>query len=670
MGGPEHENLFSIFGSRGLDDPSRCAQELFDCIRNPSVNIVVYHTPFVLEHHTLVETEVGGFGRFSYLQTGERVYIRVRSYFGPSHVKGRALIPMCDGETREISVLVTPIERPLSEGTLKILVATMHVHETPAYRYKPPVCAVAPSQASYGASVAPFILLNNFAAKQKRLVSLCGYEAIWSGSTTIIKTWDNIRNCSIKTSVGRGIANCYLAEWIASVHKRTKVDLAVIFECSEDTLRSVLSKCTNKIHKTLTQRLDHPDAAEIAVDPCVNDFQESIQMANTFLEQGTLGAFVDLIARGTFSGVKVSVFNAPTRFPLYLTACVLLSAFPEMARLPHTGEHHRDDKAASNLLIGMFRSVTTGIDHTSGSRTTAIEAILAVACDGLASFCANKTSEPTPSGKLKSVYTQTTRTQEIEEAQHIPYALEHMRRQGAALTQELFGKFPSELQNWISNQGEEFLGREAYNSALGVVFDRVSVLNVCERRRVSGATGTTSMATSLTMRHSTRESMQRVVIEMMLEVNTFVTDGTFRGARRTPTNSPADEATHGAMSGLRRNAFACRTAHADLIKYFTAGVTALITDGIPRILCIRPTTFVKCGDCGDDFDPLWTLPRESLSMCAQCSILFCQCCYLDRIKLIKTVYNDNNTITPEALAENQHILLCRRCGGGGCGDKH
>jgi hypothetical protein len=607
--------------------------------------------------NTLVQPDVGGFGRFSYLPTGERIYARVRSFFGTSECQKRALAPIEYGETREISILVTTIENPLKSGTLKILVASWSTNEVPHHTTPPPVCRVVPSQAAYGSSVAPFVLIDNFAGKRKNIVSIGGYEALWAGSTTIIKRWDHVRECAAETSVHRGIANSYLAEWVAGVEKRSKVDLSVIFECSDNTLKEILTKSATKVHKTLSKRQEHPDKND-APDPCVKDFTDAVRISNSFLDQGTLAAFVDLLARDTFKGVNVSVFNAPTKFPLYLTACVLLSAFPEIARLPHTGKHNSDDKAASNVLIGMFRSLTSGWDRTSGKRTTAIEAILAVACDGTSSF--GSANKKTPEGTLKSVYALKSGVEECEEAKHVPYALEHMRRQGAALVQEIFGTFPTELQSWISKNNEEFLGRDTHADALETTCDRVSKLNLAERRRLSGATGSTSMATSATMRHSSRASMQRVVLEIMIEVNTFLTNGTFKAHRFAPANSPSDEATHGSKTGLEMNAVACRTAHADLITYFYSGVSALITDGIPRLVCIRAKTSVQCGDCGDDFDPLWTLPRDNLSLCGECSVLFCQACYLERMEKLKLA-NGGNTITACVLEENKQMLQCRRC---------
>jgi len=655
-----HENLYSLFGQRALDDPFSCVESLFAFVKNRNVNTVVYHTPYQLMQNTLLQPDVGGFGRFCYLPTGERLYVKIRSFFGTSECKARALAQIEYGETREISILVTTIENPLKSGTLKILVASWLTNEAPHHTTPPPpVCRVAPSQAAYGSSCAPFVLIDNFAGKRKNIVCIGGYEAIWAGSTTIIKTWDHVRTCAAETSVNRGIVNAYLAEWVAGVEKRSKVDLSVIFECSETTLKQILTKSATKVHKTLNKRQEHPDKND-APDPCVKDFTDAVRISNSFLDQGTLAAFVDLIARDTFKGVQVSVFNAPTKFPLYMTACVLLSAFPEMARLPHTGNDNSDDKAASNVLIGMFRSLTTGLDRSSGKRTTAIEAILSVACDGT-SLPAGTANKKTPEGTLKSVYALKTGMKECEEARAVPYSLEHMRRQGAALVQELFGKFPTELQNWISNSNEEFLGRDTHADALETTCDRVSKLNLAERRRLSGATGGTAMATSSTVRHSSRESMQRVVLELMIEVNTFLTDGTFKAHRFAPINSPSDEAIQGSKTGLEMNAIACRTTHADLITYFYSGVSALITDGISRVVCIRPTTSVTCGDCGDDFDPLWTLPRDNLSLCSECSVLFCHGCYLERMERLKLANGGGNTITACFMEANNDLLQCRRC---------
>ena len=204
------------------------------------------------------------------------------------------------------------------------------------------------------------------------------------------------------------------------------------------------------------------------------------------------------------------------------------------------------------------------------------------------------------------------------------------------------------------------LGKDVFERAIDTLSDKISTHGLAEERRTGGSTGSSACATARSLRHSSREAMQRVVLEMMIEVNTFLTDGTFRMVRYAPENTPAEEATHGAESGLKRNAYACRMVHAELISYFTAGMSALITDGIPRVFCIRPTTSVRCGDCCVDFDPFSILSRDNLALCEQCRVLVCTDCYMKRAETLKNI-NNGKPLTNSVMDEHKELWRCVRC---------
>jgi hypothetical protein len=162
------------------------------------------------------------------------------------------------------------------------------------------------------------------------------------------------------------------------------------------------------------------------------------------------------------------------------------------------------------------------------------------------------------------------------------------------------------------------------------------------------------------VRSAPRDAMQRVVLELMVEVNRFVTDGTFRMCRYAPENTPSDEATARVDVGIRKNVSACRTAHSELITFFTSGVSALITEGIPRLFPMRPNTRVRCGDCGTQFNPLWIAPRDIAACCESCNVMFCTECYKIRVANMVAA-NDHNTLTIEAVAARPQLMQCARC---------
>ena len=654
------ENLWTLFGNEALADPLPHVQKLFECITGENIEKTLYHTPYELPQFTIFQPDVAGLGRFSYLPTGERLYVRVRSYFGTSEVKGRALVPMAFGEKRELTIVVTSISSPLKEGSIKVVIANWLTNEdADPTRGAPPRALRAPSQGAYGVSISPFVLLDSFVGKNKKTVSIGGYEALWAGSTTIIEAWDTLRDCALQTVVQRGVSNSYLAEWVAGVEKRSKVDLSIIFECGGSGLEKVINKSASKIGRSLEARRAHPNPDEFPEN--VPDVASALRVANYHFEHGTLLAIVDMLARDTFKGVGLTIFNVPTKFPLYLTACIFLSAFPEIARLPNTGASNAEDSANAATLVELYRASTSGTDMATGQRSSAFEAVLAVACDGAGAFTERKVSRKSQDGSVKSVYVRADGSGRSEEqASHVPYAIESMRRQGAALLQELFGHFTKETQAWDAKNKISYLGNEAFDAAVDTTSGRLARIAVSGRRKAGGSTGSAAQAWARSVRISTRAAIQRVVLETMIEMNRFLTDGTFRMCRYAAENTPEEEAVSGVATGIARNANACRVVHSDLVNYFTAGVSALITEGIPRVFPIRPNTRAKCGDCGNGFDPLWIAVRDNLAVCEECNVLFCLECYTIRVKNMVAA-NGGDTITLKTMNEHPQLMRCVRC---------
>lgn len=654
------DNLWTIFGHDALINPLPYVEKLFVAIKHRNVETIIYHAPYNLAKYTLFQPDVGGFGRFAYLRTGERLFVRIQSYFGNTEVGGRALYPIQYGERREITICVTTIGNPLMEGTFKVIVAEWMTNETPDTSFGVPVLATrAPSQAAYGNSVAPCVLLDSFVGKNKKTVAMGGYEVLLSGSTTVIEAYDNLRKIALKTSIQRAPINTHLAEWIVGVEKRSKPDRSLVYECGSSVLNKLHARSAAKINRRLEERNAHP-SSEVEPDP-VRTFVDAVRIANHFFELGTLGAMVDLLARDTFKGVNLPVFTVPIRFPLYLCACIFLSAFPEIGRLPNTGRSNAEDASNAATLIELYRSLTIGTDQSTGARTSAFEAILSVACDGVGAATTSK-SKTSSNGSVKSIYSRVENgsVSSADEVVQVPYAIENMRRQGAALLQELFGTFTTETTTWANAKQMALLGKDAADAAFDATSSRFVEISAAERRRVTRCTGSSAMGAARAVRSSRREAMQRVVLQTMLELNQFVTDGTFRLTRYASLNTADDEAIMGVNSGIPRNMNACQWIHSELVYYFTSGASALITAGIPMSLPIRHDTVVRCGDCAATFDPLWATPRDNIATCEGCNVMFCMACYTIRVENLITA-NGGNTLTHEAMECHVNLRRCARC---------
>lgn len=645
----QHANLYSIFGSEALLTPLEHSYKLFEKIKNRNVETVVYHINYELEPYSLIQPDVAGFGRFSYLPTGERLFCRVRSFFGANEVFGRSLLQIEYGERREISILITSINNPLKQGAFRIIVAEWITYESRDESFGAPHAAKrAPSQAVYGTSIAPLVLIDSFVGKNKRPLSMGGYEVLWSGTTTIVESsMDTSGNVPLATSVQRGIANCQLAEWVVGVASRSKSYFPVVYACIPSAFNDVLKKNAVKINRRLEERsLAHRQDAEL--DP-INTFSDAVAGANRFLEHTTIGAIVDLLARDTFRGVKLPIFNTPTKFPLYLTTCVFLAAFPELARLPNSGALNDEDASNASRLLQMYRSVTTGTDPATGVRTTAFEAILAVVCDGVGSIA------PVNNG-VKSGRRRSGASADDASQVHI---IENMRRQGAALLQELFGEFADETRTWAAQKHTTLLGSSCAASAMDATSNQLVQLSTIERRRSARCTGS-SASIARSCRSSRRDAMQRTVLGILVATNQFVSDGTFRMVRYASVNDATEDAAIGVASGIERNVNACQVVHSELASYFSVGISALIATGIPRIFPLRYGTVVVCGDCGVEFDPLGVFVRDSMANCECCNIIFCMDCYTIRVANMVAA-NNGNTLTVETMEAHANLMRCARC---------
>ena len=670
------DNLWTIFGSDGIqsDNVFALTDRLFAAITDAAVSTVLYHSTYELGQHQLFQPDVGGFGSFAYLPTGERLFVRVRSFFGSNEVHGRALLPIECGETRELAIVVTSLVNPLKQGSVDVIVARYNVVNAPDHTHGvPPHAHRAPTSGTWGISVAPLVLIDEFvphkgrfdedvekSAARKKVVSIGGYEALWSGSTTMVERWDALRRRPASTSVRRGIAQNFLAEWCAGVEKRTRVDLSIVFECTPETFEQTASKSVKKIEKALDFANAHQDQAKHYAEN-LHDASEALHLANHFLEHSTLAAMVDLMARDTFRGLNLTVFSTPTKFPLYLATCVFLAAFPEMARLPSaSGPAHAEDAANCSVLIEMYRNMSTGIDRASNARTSAFEAVLAVACDGCGAAISPRGCKTAGTGKNKTIYVKAGEAVAGGEATnaHLPYSLENMRRQGSALVQELFSHHTNEFQGWAFKKYAAELGKDVNTAAMDVIYDPSWRARLADRR-VGGSTGTSAFSGPRSLRVSRMEAMQRVVLEILTEVNTFCESGTYKMARYAAQNTIAEEAVS-VETGVERNANACRVMHQELCNFFNRGMSALITDGIPRVMPLRPNTQTKCGDCGANFNPLDLAPRDNCAICESCNVLFCILCYTKRVKAL-IEKNGGNTLTAEFLAANEAAFYCRMC---------
>jgi hypothetical protein len=262
------------------------------------------------------------------------------------------------------------------------------------------------------------------------------------------------------------------------------------------------------------------------------------------------------------------------------------------------------------------------------------------------------------------VYHATTRTEEgletVEQQENVPFPVECMRRQGAALLQELYGNFPHDLIDFnVRKLASNSLTDEQINESFAQISDNVTRAAI-DAKKARGVMGSVQNASVRAERTSTIAARQRVLLQMMVDVNEFVGSGVYKLRRLAPENTPAEEACNGAHTGVRRNVVASKHVYSALSNFFLYGCGALAAEGLPAAFVVRPRTRTRCGCCGDNFDFKSTISRDVGSVCIRCGIHFCTNCYVAKLQTLKQrAYG--NTLTTALLQEHCSVLICRSC---------
>ena len=641
-------DLHNIFGTEALaGDASELVAQLMKPLQGPHVltHVMVAAHEF---NARIFSPEAHGYGRFAYLLTGERLYCRVNSYFGSSRADVAPLEELRFGETRILSFVVSSINSPFHVGSSKVVIAKYLLNQTDhpdAFPEKTSGLSInnPASQAVFGISCSPVVLIDRFVGRSKKVVAIEGHVAVWCGSTTLCDTW----RAPSTTIAERGIQSIQLAEWVAGCAP-SRFESGITAELSTPTFDGLFVKSAARVEATIKASLAHPkEGADI--DP-VRTFVDAKNVAHVLLERLTLGGIIDLISADVYAGIPV--FDSPTGFALYASVCVLLAHSPESARLPVSGQC--EDRVNASAFMRLYQALVPGVDMASRTRCSALEALVQTMCDGILKSDAPKGDTTT----FKSVY-QTTRAGKVcEEVTDVPFVVESMRRQGAALVQELYGTIPIDFEahQFQKLPMEKALWEEGFFQTTNVVSQNMLA---CKRKAKLIQGSITHLNTEIS-RVSNLNARQRTLLTMMIDVNEFLMTGVYCMRRVCADNSAQEYAAAGAHTGIQRNIGAMRMGMQAISDYFNHGVKVLIEQGLPRAMPLRFNTRTKCGDCGEQFDPRETIGRDLLTGCQRCGIMFCNPCYKRKVEELKA-YNNGNTLTYAVLAEHTHALMCTNC---------
>ena len=585
-----------------------------------------------------------GFGIPVPLPTGETLYVRVRSSIGTTFIKPVFDSELEANETREITFLIVcgpRSSRPM--GAFNQLLAVRRPTHTPQlYACSATKGQVVNSSASYGSNVWPIVFLSHYCPRKRGLFSLMDHAAILTGSTTFTDAAGSgsrqavvngrgihveQRSVPPNNRIQRGLSILTVAEWVANVARLEERDEGIVTPMTQAQFDSERQKTVRRVDRALAAARDaeaHAKDGELPAETCSN-FADTVFVGRLLTEFGTLGGIVDRIACGAFEGVLLKSVEMPRSVPLYLSACVLLATY-----LPCEYPAVREDRAAAESIVGVVNNlvgchhVATGVLSTSFAGL--VEAALSEA-----------TSEETD----------------------ITPAMELMRRQGAALLQELSALQPVRAEEDAQSASRSFLGQARFAAARDRVLSPI-VQHAKNATRASGVTGSETPHELRLQRVSSRAQMQRVVISMMLNVNEYCATGFFRGRRYAPQNTSLEDTLMGPACGVARNRAASQAVVASLIEMFHEGPRALVPLGVPILFPLRARTRSTCTGCAATFDPRTCLARGLLSGCTSCKRRFCPTCYAAMARTIKSA--GGSACSSDAFIHaNPALLQCVSC---------
>ena len=661
-----------IFGDKAREfAPEELVAQLLQPTHAPNIDSVVYQWVFG-QNGKLFQPEIGGFGRPVRTKQGELLYVRARSFIGTIAVSPCLTEHLTVNESRELTFVVTSANAARRSGRVSQLIAYLRplTFNGPSDHEKASAC---PSTASYGMNVAPLLLVDHHTHKPKKSApSINSCPAILCGSQSIADRWDSKREALGNTSsVMRGIESLTLSEWVAGRPRIERRLYPPIVQHDVAQHEAALHRSNERIQRQLKEgieaRAHGVDSNDDRPEEILTDnrsvwnsayaflsepfhflkiplpFLESARSPThtsahthtlpnlthcgilrkwnrfdvnrySFLDHATMVSFLDLVASDAHRGMHVGSLEDPFQLPLYIAACVVIAAAPHLARLPTGSSSRVEDGSYARSLMRSFHSLTGGVHHATGIRSTALESLIELVTDDVALFGVSDLS-------MNVLCSRVGNGVVIENVEYVLRGMEAMRRAGAAVLQELFADPPTAISAAAERNVKEWLGAAAVEAARDVVDNPIASAAL-----KPASVGSWLPELQRRLRRSTRAALQHSLLKTLLDVNEFLESGVFRMNRAARANDVVDESRNGKSTGLPRNVHAFELARETLSIYFKSGPRSLALNGLPLVIPLRPRTRVKCGLCAKNFDFRETLTRLSTARCSVCDAHFCSAC--------------------------------------------
>jgi hypothetical protein len=330
---------------------------------------------------------------------------------------------------------------------------------------------------------------------------------------------------------------------------------------------------------------------------------KAIALAQSYTEHLTLAAMIDIAASRCLDGVPMKLFSHPHLFPLYASVAIVIAANPLYFFSSNHVSKYAEDVYLMNELFCQFKSL-----H---KQTTPLELMVHEVSMQTSRFM----SQDRVQRKLGKDATRLH-----GEFSNIPIGVEFMRRQAVALAHELFSSTHESTQKERIDEALSFFPRNASVDAIDNICSCVQS-RVETERQSKGIKGSNKQEAARTLRVSSRDAMARMALQILLDVNEYLSTGVFRMQNITTDNEICPILEAGVEINVNLEAWADTKKIVNL--YFTNGSMFIVENCNVLFFPARPRTMVRCGGCAESRSPL---EMACSHLCVVCHVHLCIDC--------------------------------------------
>jgi len=563
---------------------------MFFILDDCQVETVIQRTSVERNKTSMFRPEQGVYGKSLRNRTGEEVWIRMRSFLDHVALPNRAFENMAPGEIREVVVVIgTKCEADVT------IIRSWRAPD-PACCSKPlsPKFVQTKTHAVYGCGVLPFLIPESHNPNKKKCKSLQMYKYKF-----LFHTSADVPGANGETTITRGMSAFTLSEWVMEcrlLRYPKEGPFALSYELNEWT-----GHLNRFLHNTSEKQSIYNDGHQVDDGlplQTVKSYDRALSMANKYMEMISLASLIDMAGSGCMNGLPHRLFSLPHLFPLYASVAIVIAANPQYFFPKSHSLTYAEDLFLINQLYLQYTSL-----H---KQTTPLELLVHEVSIQMSRIVSRERAK------------QKTKMEPGES--RVPVGLEGMRRQALSLAHELFSSTPECTQKQRLSETTSFFPPELVADAVDNLSSNVQHRADVERLSC-GFRGCNNPTEPRSLRTSSRDSMARIALQTLLDVNEYISTGVFRMQKLTEDSDIVRIVEAGVQVDVNLEAW---EETKSIVKiYFAKGSTFLVESCKVMNFPCRPRTRIQCGGCLDSRSPL---EMAASHLCCVCHAHLCVRC--------------------------------------------